>query len=164
MNARNTAIGGLLVLLLLVGSVTFTVAQQAISGVARVAWMQGCWETSSPQGTIEEHWMSPRGSSMLGVGRTVRDGRLIEYEMVLLSERGDRLAYEAHPSGQTPATFMSGMVTASSVVFENPEHDFPQRIGYERKGPDSLTAWVEGPQNGRTRRIEFAYTRARCPL
>ena len=138
-------------------------APSAVEGLARVAWMQGCWETSSPQRTIDEHWMSPRGGSMLGMSRTVRDGRLVEHELMILTERGDQLAYEAHPSGQASAVFLSSMVTTSMVVFENPQHDFPQRIGYERKDADSLTAWVEGPQNGRTRRIEFAYQRAHCP-
>ena len=139
-----------------------TSAQQP-AGIARVAWVQGCWETSSPQRTIDEQWMSPRGGSMIGMSRTVRDGRLVEHELMILSERGDQLAYEAHPSGQKTAVFLSTALTASTVVFENPAHDFPQRIGYERTGADSLTAWVEGPQNGRTRRIEFAYQRAQCP-
>jgi hypothetical protein len=139
-----------------------TSAQQPI-GIARVGWMQGCWATSSPQRTIDEQWMSPRGGSMIGMSRTVRDGRLVEHELMILSERSDQLAYEAHPSGQTPATFLSTRIEPSLVVFENPTHDFPQRIGYERKGPDAVTAWVEGPQNGRTRRIEFAYQRAQCP-
>jgi hypothetical protein len=149
--------------LLLFGTVAGAGAQPAATGLSRVAWMQGCWETTSPQRTIDEHWMSPRGGSMLGMSRTVRDGRLVEHELMILSERGEQLAYEAHPSGQSPATFLSTTVTSSMVVFENPAHDFPQRIGYERKGADSLTAWVEGPQNGRTRRSEFAYQRAQCP-
>jgi hypothetical protein len=138
-----------------------TSAQQP-DGIARVGWMQGCWEASSPQRTIDEQWMSPRGGNMLGMSRTVRDGRLVEHELMILSERGDQLAYEAHPSGQTPTVFVSSTITASTVVFENRAHDFPQRIGYERKG-DSLLAWIEGPQNGRTRRIEYAYRRAQCP-
>lgn len=142
---------------------THATSGQQSTGIARVGWMQGCWETSSPQRTIDEQWMSPRGGSMLGMSRTVRDGRLVEHELMILSERGDQLAYEAHPSGQNPATFLSSRIEPSLVVFENPAHDFPQRIGYERKTADSLTAWVEGPQNGRTRRIEFAYQRAQCP-
>jgi hypothetical protein len=152
----------------ILGVVVFVVSARATSaqqpaGIARVAWMQGCWETSSPQRTIDEQWMAPRGGSMIGMSRTVRDGRLVEHELMILSERGDQLAYEAHPSGQKTAVFLSTALTASTVVFENPAHDFPQRIGYERTSADSLTAWVEGPQNGRTRRIEFAYQRAPCP-
>lgn len=159
---RSTLAVSLVAVVIVVVDADATRAQQP-TGIARVGWMQGCWETSSPQRTIDEQWMSPRGGSMLGMSRTVRDGRLVEHELMILSERGDQLAYEAHPSGQNPATFLSSTLTASTVVFENPAHDFPQRIGYERKDPDSLRAWVEGLQNGRRRRIEFAYMRAQCP-
>jgi hypothetical protein len=161
-STRSILVVPLVVIVIVVVDALATSAQQP-TGIARVGWMQGCWETNSPQRTIDEQWMSPRGGSMLGMSRTVRDGRLVEHELMILSERGDQLAYEAHPSGQSPATFLSSTLTASTVVFENPAHDFPQRIGYERKSADSLTAWVEGLQNGRTRRIEFAYQRAQCP-
>ena len=166
MNGRCSTRSGLavsIVAIVIVVADAYAMRAQQPTGIARVGWMQGCWETSSPQRTIDEQWMSPRGGSMLGMSRTVRDGRLVEHELMILSERGDQLAYEAHPSGQNPATFLSSRIEPSLVVFENSAHDFPQRIGYERKGPDSLTAWVEGPQNGRTRRIEYAYQRAQCP-
>jgi hypothetical protein len=58
---------------------------------------------------------------------------------------------------------MSRTVTDSTVVFENLQHDFPQRIGYEMNGPDSLTAWIEGPHQGRQRRIGYMFRRATCP-
>lgn len=98
---------------------------------------------------------------MIGVGRTIQNGKTTAYEMIVLREQGDRLAYEAHPSGQASATFLSTRISASELVFENPAHDFPQEVGYRRDG-DSLLAWIRGAQNGKERRIEFAYTRARC--
>lgn len=52
---------------------------------------------------------------------------------------------------------------ASSVVFENPEHDFPKKIFYRRQGPDSLVAGIEGPRGGLTRTINYPYRRIRCP-
>ena len=130
--------------------------------VDRVQWLQGCWQSVRGEATIEEHWMAPRGGTMLGMGRTVRGGKTAEYEMVLIKEQNDRLAYEAHPSGQPSATFLSSTISDTTVVFENPEHDFPQRVGYRRDGTDGLQAWVEGQSNGKSRRIDFAYQRTRC--
>jgi hypothetical protein len=130
--------------------------------VDRVKWLQGCWQATRGEATIEEQWMVPRGGTMLGMGRTVRGGKTAEYELVLIKEQSGRLAYEAHPSGQPTATFLSTTVSETSVVFENAAHDFPQRVGYRREGADSLQAWVEGRSNGQTRRIDFSYRRARC--
>jgi hypothetical protein len=52
-------------------------------------------------------------------------------------------------------------------VFENPGHDFPQRLIYRRDG-DRLTARIEGQAGGRTRTVEWAYRaaplNARCEL
>ena len=126
------------------------------------SWLRGCWEETTPRGTVEERWLAPRGGSMLNLGRTVRDGRLLEYEVVLLTEQDGRLAYEAHPSGQASTTFRSIHVSDSLLVFEDPAHDFPQRVAYQRQGTDSLLAWIEGTANGQTRRISFPYARVSC--
>ena len=156
-------IAGRIVAAIAVAAATPVIAQQP-AGVARVAWLQGCWEMRSAQGTVEEQWMSPRGGTMIGVGRTVRNDRLVEYETVIVREDGGRLAYEAHPSGQPSAVFFSRGAADAMVVFENPEHDFPQRVGYRHEGPDQLAAWIEGRSpGGQPRRIDFAYHRVPCP-
>ena len=144
-------------------------AQPQLS-IDRVAWLHGCWQTTPPapgggqrgEGAIvEEQWMAPRGGTMIGMGRTVRGGRMTEYELVVLKEQDGRLAYEAHSSGQPSAVFLSHEITDSSVVFENAEHDFPQRVGYRRSG-SGLSAWIEGTMKGQMRHIDFVYQRVPC--
>ena len=131
-------------------------------GIERVAWLQGCWETRSPQRVIEENWTAPRAGTMVGVSRTVRGDSLLAYELVIIRAHAGVLMYEAHPSGQAAATFTARTATDSSVLFENPGHDYPQQVGYRRVGGDSLVAWIDGTGAGRSRRVEFPYARVRC--
>jgi hypothetical protein len=132
------------------------------ASIKDVAWLQGCWEMREGDRVVEERWTGPRAGSMLGVGRTTRGEKLVEHEFVVLTERDGRLAYEAHPSGQATATFLSKPISGREVVFEDAAHDFPQRVGYRSTGPGQLLAWVEGSSNGRTRRIEFTYRIVNC--
>jgi Domain of unknown function (DUF6265) len=129
--------------------------------IQQVAWMQGCWQMEAGARVVEEQWMAPRGGVMLGTGRTVRDGKLVEYESVVLREQDGMLAYEAHPSGQPSAVFLSSTIDESTAIFENPSHDYPQRVGYKRDG-DSLLAWIDGTVNGKSRRVDFPYRRVAC--
>ena len=139
-----------------------TVPAQPSPTISRVAWLAGCWEAKRGPRTIQEHWMPPLGNTMVGVGRTVRGDSLTEFELVVIRAGSSSLAYEAHPSGQATAVFLATTLTERSVVFENRQHDFPQRVAYERRGADSVLAWIAGPMNGQERRIEFPYVRVRC--
>jgi hypothetical protein len=134
---------------------------QSTARVEQVGWLAGCWAYMNGQRTVEEQWMAPRGHTMLSAGRTTQGDTLVEYEMVLIREQSGQLVYESHPSGQPSAVFLSRTVSENEVVFENLQHDFPQRIGYRREG-DSLRAWIEGPRNGQMRRVEFPYDRVAC--
>ena len=49
-------------------------------------------------------------------------------------------------------------IDASSVVFENLQHDFPQRIIYRRDG-DRLCARVEGPASAADQPEEWCWSR-----
>jgi hypothetical protein len=131
--------------------------------VTQVAWLAGCWEQAAGPRTVEEQWTRPRGGLMLGSGRTVRGNTLVEYEQTRIFERGGRLVYGANPSGQAPAEFESIELSDSSVTFENPTHDFPQRVMYRRRGTDSLVGRVEGMRNGKLRGVDFPYARVACP-
>jgi hypothetical protein len=130
--------------------------------VAQVGWMAGCWEQSAGTRVIEEQWMRPRAGLMLGVSRTVVGDSLREYEQVALFERGGHLVYAATPARQAPAEFVSIAVSDSAVTFENPAHDFPQRVIYRRRGVDSLLARVEGLRGGQLRGSDYPYRRVPC--
>jgi len=129
--------------------------------ITAVGWLQGCWQMTAGDRVVEEQWMAPRAGVMLSAGRTVRGTTLVEYEWVLLREKDGTLEYEAHPSGQPSAVFTARSATENEVVFENPAHDFPQRVGY-RRDKDSLLAWIEGTAGGKLRRVEFPYRRVAC--
>lgn len=148
--------------MLVMSSVAPSTAQTMPSPIESVGWLRGCWELRTSKRTVEECWMRPSGGSMLGTSRTVSGGSLSGYEWIILLESGSSLTYEARPSGQPGATFVSVTLSDSLIVFENPEHDFPQRIGYRRVGADSLAAWIEGSIDGETRRVDFPYGRIAC--
>jgi Domain of unknown function (DUF6265) len=158
-------LSGLLILALAAALATESPSQPSAAGkggLAQLTWLAGCWQSISSRGTVEEHWLPPRGNSMVGVSRTVRSDTLLEYELVVLRERDGTIGFEAHPSGQPAAVFPARTITDSSATFENPAHDFPQRVGYTLRA-DSLIAWIEGERGGRLRRIEFPYVRVPCP-
>jgi hypothetical protein len=112
---------------------------------------------------VEEHRMDLRAGSMLGMARTTTSKGLAEYELTLIREASGKIVFEAHPSGQPAAVFSATSANADSVVFEAPEHDYPQIVGYRRSGPDSVIAWIDGRQGGKRQRIEFPYGRVACP-
>jgi hypothetical protein len=131
------------------------------ASVEQVEWLTGCWQYVNGDRVVEEQWMAPRGHTMISTGRTTERDRLAEYELVLIREQNGQLAYESHPSGQPSAVFLSRRVGENEVLFENLQHDFPQRIGYRRDG-NSLRAWIEGLRSGQNKRVEFPYTRVPC--
>ncbi len=127
--------------------------------IDQMAWLAGCWTQARPNGVVEERWMAPGGGVMLGMGRTVRDGKLREYEYTRIVETDGSLAYMAEPSGQEKATFALKSLTAGEAVFENPAHDFPQRVIYRRLGTDAVTGRIEGRIDGQDRSVDFPYKR-----
>jgi hypothetical protein len=126
----------------------------------QLAWLAGTWSFEARGRVVTEQWMAPAGGTMLGMSRTVSGDRTIAHEFVLLREdpNGD-IHYEARPSGQAPASFKLVHLADAEVIFENPAHDFPQRIIYRRTEGGGLMAAIEGMRNGEPRRIEFHYQR-----
>ena len=127
--------------------------------LADAAWLAGCWQQRAGDRLIDEQWMAPAGGVMLGMSRTVRDGRMRGYELVRIEEREEVLVYVAEPSGQARAEFGATRVTADALVFENPEHDFPKKIEYLRNGADSLIANVSADGDG----FQLRMGRIMCP-
>ena len=128
-----------------------------------LAWLAGCWESNRNGREINEQWMKPSGGTMLGMGRTVAKGKTVEYEFVQIREEQDgALYYVAKPSGQSEASFKLIKLENREATFENPAHDFPQRVIYRLEPDGSLFARVEGTSNGKSRGFDYPMKRARC--
>ena len=99
--------------------------------IADLAWLSGCWVSVGQEAGSGEQWMTPAGGTMLGVSRTVRDAKTVAFEFIRIAEQDDGgLVFMASPSGQSTASFPMLSLNAREVIFENPDHDFPQRIIY----------------------------------
>lgn len=112
-------------------------------GVGTLGWMGGRWETVSANGRwTEETWSAPRGGLMLGYSRSGAGDQVREFEFLRIQAGADGVpAYLAQPGGRSPVPFRLTAHDATSATFENPAHDFPQRIRYVRTG-DSMVATI----------------------
>jgi len=120
-----------------------------------LAWLAGAWVGTRGKSSIEERWSPPLGGAMLGVSRTVSGGRMVAFEFLRIVERDGGLVYIAQPGGAAPTEFVLTERGATRAVFENPRHDFPQRIVYERSAEGELTASIGFAKGGRPRLFEF---------
>jgi len=129
--------------------------------MAKLAWISGCWKADGNVQT-EEHWTNIAAQSMLGMGRTIANGKTVFHEFLQIRDRADGIVYIAQPNGGTAVEFKLVKINDNEAVFENPQHDFPQRITYQRAIDGSLVAAIEGQEKGKPKRVEFAMKRARC--
>ena len=107
--------------------------------------------------------MPAAGGVMLGMSRTIRQGRMAEFEFMQMRQPPEgSLAFVPQPSGRPPTVFKLLRMGEAEAVFEDPEHEFPRRIGYARPQPDRLEAMLEGTRDGKPRRITFSFARVSC--
>lgn len=125
-------------------------------------WLAGCWEGRWSDSLVHEQWMKPEGGSMLGASRTVAGGETVGHEFMRIVSRDDGVVYLASPGGRTEVAFRLVTSESHEAVFENLEHDFPQRIIYRLATDGGLAAAIEGPVRGQTKRIEFPMKRVAC--
>jgi hypothetical protein len=125
------------------------------------AWLAGHWTTSGGKTTTEEMWLAPASGLMVGVSRTV-GGKAPFFEFIRIEARGDAIVFVAQPRGVPPTEFAAIKVEADAIVFENPTHDFPQRIVYRRAGDDRIDARIEGKIGDKARSEDWRYERVKA--
>lgn len=142
-----------------------TLSQTSQPTIENLGWMAGCWEMNDKKArtVTNEQWMKPAGGTMFGMSRTVTAGKTKWYEYTRIVSDDKGTFYVARPSGAKEDTFFKMVRSGEKeVVFENLEHDFPQRIIYRSTGKRSLFARIEGMIGGKAEREDFNYVRSRC--
>jgi len=132
------------------------------SSINSLAWLSGCWGGKEEEGVVDEQWSRPAGNSLVGASRIVRDDRTVSTEFLEIREAAEGLVLTVHPLGQPSVSYRLKSAGKTSAVFENPAHDFPRRIVYQRKG-GNLTVRAEGDESDGRRAIRLKLKKTACP-
>ena len=87
------------------------------------------------------------------------------FEFMRIEQAADgSIAFFAQPLGRPETRFAAREHGGDGAVFENPAHDFPQRVTYRRDGDARIAARIEGPaSDGDVQGIDFPLRRVSCP-
>src|SRR3954447_12368729 len=125
-----------------------------------IGWLAGEWQIASASQCVEERWTGASSNMLVGMSRTMTDGRTTSFEFVRIEARADGIYYVAQPGGRPPVDFRLAPGSASELVFENPGHaDRLRKVIYRRGADGSLTARIEGENGGKAFSEEYAYRR-----
>ncbi|MBL7767288.1 MAG: hypothetical protein JNJ58_14405 [Chitinophagaceae bacterium] len=133
------------------------------SAIEQAHWLEGQWEHRSPDEYSVEIWKRMNDTLMQAENFMLAGKDTMFRESILLQQIGKDVFYCPHVSNQNHDSiirFKLIMAQGDSLVFENPQHDFPQRICYVRVTKDSLLASISGKDQGQERRIEFPMKKA----
>lgn len=141
----------------LIAVLLFSVAGSALSQTMP-EWMAGAWTLEKDGMRMEEHWTRGNDELMTGMHQDVTAAGKTSFEFLRIERRGGTLVYLAMPHARPETPFPVKNQTATKIVFENPDHDFPQRIIYWRDGI-RLCARTEGTIRGKAESEEWCWNR-----
>ena len=130
----------------------------------KLGWIAGNWTGKMGRAQIEENWLAPLGGAMLGVSRTVSNTantgagpRMVAFEFLRIVQKEGETFYIAQPGGRPPTEFKLTSATDTRAVFENPAHDHPKVITYEKDANGDLLATIEGDEGGKHKKQQFRF-------
>jgi hypothetical protein len=140
-------------------------ALAAPASASDLPWLAGYWLDCNDK-SVSESWIDAGSETLVGTGLTRSFTRTSFEFMRIAKDAEGKLTFYGSPSGAPAVAFPLKRQGASSVTFENPEHDFPQRVIYRREG-DVLHARVEGRLNREIVGLDWTYKaaplNAACP-
>lgn len=125
-------------------------------------WLLGTWEQKTSRGSVFEKWSEVNESEFSGLSYAVNNQDTVIFETIRLVNEGDILHYIPAVKDQNngkPVTFKSTFASSNKLIFEAPEHDYPQMITYTRIDMDKLVAEISGISDGDRKYVSFFMTK-----
>lgn len=146
-----------LILLLLVTTILSAKAQKSLTPFN---FLLGNWEMKTAKGKTTEHWVKSKDSLNGKSYKHNLKGESVLQETVVIKRIKDGFYFCVTGAGNKDRVdFKLVSSEKDKLVFENKQHDFPQRIVYQQKGKNELFAYIEGVINGKETKIDFPYQR-----
>lgn len=130
----------------------------------KASWILGEWQNKSAEGNATEIWEQQDDSTFKGKSYFVIGPDTVSSEKLSLAQIGKDLFYIPVVKGQNNELPVKFKLTSSAdnlLVFENPSHDFPQKITYLKISADSLLAEISGIMDGKPNSQKFPLARVK---
>lgn len=128
------------------------------SQITKASWLLGEWENQTKESAFHENWVKKNDSSFMAKSFVLVGKDTVFNEDVLLEQKKDSLFYIVSVKNQNnekPVSFYLSESSANQLVFENPKHDFPTKIVYNKVTNDSILAEIFGKQEGKEVKESF---------
>ncbi len=123
-------------------------------------WMLGNWESKTDEGILYEDWKKVDDSTYNGHAYAISlDGDTTFNENAKVILRNGNIIYSVTVNNEESVDFTLVDIE-QQAVFENVNHDYPQRIIYKNLSADSLFARIEGTVDGAEESEDFRYGKA----
>lgn len=145
--------------------VTISMAQQPVytnTEFKPLHGLTGLWKMDGKRGALYEEWRVSGDNQLTGRSYKINNNDTIVLENVVISLQGNAIFYTPvvrDQNNQQPVPFKLISYNNNRYVFENKEHDYPQRVIYELVSLNKLRARIEGNNKGKESGSDFNYTR-----
>ena len=132
--------------------------------IKKATWLIGTWENKTPRGNIFETWNKKSELEFSGKSYIIKEKDTVVFETIQLLQEENGLFYVPVVKNQNeglPVRFALKTISDTQLVFENPQHDFPQIISYTKTGAETLTAEISGVINGKEKKQSFLMKRVK---
>jgi hypothetical protein len=134
------------------------ITSKKYDAIENANWLIGRWENNSAEGNLSEFWTKTNDSTFHGESYFVIENDTVFGEKVELMQRGKDFIFEARVAKQNdekPVPFKLTKSSETEMVWENPAHDYPNKIVYQTVGNDSLVAEIFGTKDKKAKREVF---------
>lgn len=133
------------------------------AAVKSLAWLAGTWTGSIGPGTWEAVYTTASGGEVMSTNKELRDGKVVSFEFERFFVKGTNVVMTPYVKGinKVAFTLTENDPAARRAIFENPAHDFPQRIDYHRRDDDLLVIGVTAERGGKQVGFQLKLNRAK---
>ncbi|SDI69313.1 DUF6265 family protein [Mucilaginibacter sp. P25] len=153
-----------LLIVLCITSAHSIFGQQKNQPITHAKWLIGSWKNQSAKTVDIETWKKLNDSTFIGRSYSLTGADTVSSEHIRMEQHKGQLYYIPTIKNQNDGKAVIFTLTSSDnnhLVFENPEHDFPQKITYTQITNDSLVAEISGTKKGRQKAIQFPMKRVK---
>lgn len=140
-------------------------AQQPERPLAALAFMAGCWRgDAGVDKSIEEQWTAADSDVMLATTRYLDDNtdRTLGWEFSRIQADSSGIVLLPAPMGSQQGRFRMTASAQHRATFEDPAHDSPKRIIYQRLDAGTLVVHLDDGEGDREA-TELRLERVPCP-